>query len=97
IADVALLRVMDGEFGYWDNNTGKVMGKQRLFCEMTLKSGAVAWDWNGRMGSGQGLIRSCRRRARSEAVRGPVSRTLRVCGGPASRAAGYGRPCARSE
>jgi dihydroorotase len=50
IADVALLRVMEGEFGYWDNNTGKVTGKQRLFCEMTLKSGAVAWDWNGRMG-----------------------------------------------
>jgi len=50
IADVALLRVMEGEFGYWDNNTGKVIGKQRLFCEMTLKDGAVAWDWNGRMG-----------------------------------------------
>lgn len=50
IADVALLRVMEGEFGYWDNNTGKVTGKQRLFCEMTLKDGAVAWDWNGRMG-----------------------------------------------
>lgn len=50
IADVALLRVMQGEFGYWDNNTGKVIGKERLFCEMTLKSGAVAWDWNGRMG-----------------------------------------------
>ena len=28
----------------------KVIGKQRLFCEMTLKGGAVAWDWNGRMG-----------------------------------------------
>ena len=50
IADVAMLRVMEGEFGYWDNNTGKVMGKQRLLCEMTLKDGAVAWDWNGRMG-----------------------------------------------
>ena len=41
---------MEGEFGYWDNNAGKVIGKQRLFCEMTLKGGAVAWDWNGRMG-----------------------------------------------
>ncbi|MFN0105685.1 MAG: amidohydrolase/deacetylase family metallohydrolase [Bryobacteraceae bacterium] len=50
IADIALLRVMEGEFGYWDNNAGKVIGKQRLFCEMTLKGGAVAWDWNGRMG-----------------------------------------------
>ncbi|HEU0124654.1 MAG TPA: amidohydrolase/deacetylase family metallohydrolase [Bryobacteraceae bacterium] len=50
VADIALLRVMEGEFGYWDNNTGKVVGKQRLFCEMTLKGGAVTWDWNGRMG-----------------------------------------------
>jgi len=50
IADVALLRVMEGEFGFWDNNSGRVVGKQRLFCEMTLKGGSVAWDWNGRMG-----------------------------------------------
>lgn len=50
VADVALLRVMEGEFGYWDNNRGKVTGKERLFCEMTLKDGQVMWDWNGRMG-----------------------------------------------
>lgn len=50
IADVAVLRVMEGEFGYWDNNKGRVMGKERLFCEMTLQAGDVAWDWNGRMG-----------------------------------------------
>jgi dihydroorotase len=50
IADIALLRVMQGEFGYWDNDTGKVMGRERLFCEMTVKDGHVAWDWNGRMG-----------------------------------------------
>jgi dihydroorotase len=50
VADIALLRVMEGDFGYWDNDSGKVSGKQRLFCEMTLKGGVVAWDWNGRMG-----------------------------------------------
>ena len=50
IADIALLRLMDGDFGYWDSNGGKVSGKQRLFCEMTLKGGTVTWDWNGRMG-----------------------------------------------
>ncbi|MFN9299112.1 MAG: amidohydrolase/deacetylase family metallohydrolase [Acidobacteriota bacterium] len=50
VADLALLRVMEGEFGYWDNNRGKVIGKERLFCEMTLKGGEVMWDWNGRMG-----------------------------------------------
>ncbi len=50
VADVAMLRVMQGEFGYWDNNKGKVVGKERLFCEMTVKGGIVEWDWNGRMG-----------------------------------------------
>ena len=28
VADIALLRVMQGEFGYWDNNTGKVIGEE---------------------------------------------------------------------
>jgi dihydroorotase len=50
IADVAVLRLMEGNFGFWDNNSGRVTGKQRLFCEFTLKDGRVAWDWNGLMG-----------------------------------------------
>ncbi|MBM3759481.1 MAG: amidohydrolase/deacetylase family metallohydrolase [Acidobacteria bacterium] len=50
VADVAILRVMQGEFGYWDNNKGRVTANERLFCEMTLKGGEVVWDWNGRMG-----------------------------------------------
>ncbi|MBM3784637.1 MAG: amidohydrolase/deacetylase family metallohydrolase [Acidobacteria bacterium] len=50
VADIAALRVMPGEFGYWDNNTGRVTGKERLFCELTLKDGSIVWDWNGRNG-----------------------------------------------
>lgn len=49
-ADVAVFRLMQGDFGYWDNDGGKVSGTERLFCELTLKDGAVAWDWNGRQG-----------------------------------------------
>lgn len=49
-ADVAVFRLMQGDFGYWDNDLGKVNGKERLFCELTLKDGKVAWDWNGRQG-----------------------------------------------
>jgi len=49
-ADIAGLRVMNGEFGYWDNNTGRVIGKERLFAELTLKQGQIVWDWNGRAG-----------------------------------------------
>ena len=25
-------------------------GKERLFCELTLKDGTVKWDWDGRIG-----------------------------------------------
>jgi dihydroorotase len=49
-ADIAGLRLMDGDFGYYDNNGGLVRSKQRLFCEVTVKGGAIAWDYNGRQG-----------------------------------------------
>lgn len=49
-ADVAVFRLMQGDFGYWDNDMGKVTGTERLFCELTLRDGRVAWDWNGRQG-----------------------------------------------
>ena len=29
---------------------GKIEGKQRLICEMTLKDGNVMWDWNSQSG-----------------------------------------------
>ena len=50
VADVAGLRLMEGEFGYYDNSGGRVVSKQRLFCELTLKDGAISWDFNGRQG-----------------------------------------------
>ncbi len=48
VADVAGLRMMEGEFGYYDNSGGKVTSKQRLFNELTLKDGRIEWDFNGR-------------------------------------------------
>jgi len=48
VADVAGLRIMEGEFGYYDNSGGKVTSKQRLFNELTLKDGRIEWDFNGR-------------------------------------------------
>ncbi len=50
VADVAGLRLMEGEFGYYDNSGGRVASTQRLFCELTLKDGAISWDFNGRQG-----------------------------------------------
>jgi dihydroorotase len=50
-ADVAVWSLMQGDFGYADASDGRLMGKQRLFCEMTLRNGRVAWDWNARAGT----------------------------------------------
>ncbi|MFN7934677.1 MAG: amidohydrolase/deacetylase family metallohydrolase [Bryobacteraceae bacterium] len=49
-ADVAVWRVLDGEFGFADPEGGRVVGKQRLQCEMTVKDGTVLYDWNARGG-----------------------------------------------
>ena len=48
IADIAVLNLMTGHFGYVDSFGGKVEGTERLNCEMTLKDGKIVWDWNGR-------------------------------------------------
>jgi dihydroorotase len=50
VADVAVWNLMKGEFGFRDNQEGMVKGRERLFCEVTLKDGRVAWDWNSRSG-----------------------------------------------
>lgn len=50
IADVAVLNLVEGQFGYADSFGGRLAGNQRLFCELTVKDGAVVWDWNGRAG-----------------------------------------------
>jgi dihydroorotase len=48
IADIAVFRVMEGAFGFADASGGKITGKRRLLCELTLKDGRVVWDWNAR-------------------------------------------------
>jgi dihydroorotase len=46
-ADVAVLNVREGNFGYWDRNGYKIEGKQRLECEMTIRGGSIVYDLNG--------------------------------------------------
>ena len=48
IADIAVLNLMTGHFGYVDSFGGKMEGTERFYCEMTLKGGKIVWDWNGR-------------------------------------------------
>jgi dihydroorotase len=51
IADLAVLRVVQGSFRYADGSRATFEGDRRLMCEMTLKGGAVVWDWNARTGT----------------------------------------------
>jgi dihydroorotase len=46
-ADVAVLALEKGQFGYVDVLGAKKMGTQRLTAEMTVRGGKVVWDLNG--------------------------------------------------
>jgi dihydroorotase len=46
-ADIAVLNVRRGTFGFVDTSGGKLMGDQKLECELTVKGGRVVWDLNG--------------------------------------------------
>lgn len=46
-ADVAVLRVNQGSFGYWDCGKGKMAGDRRIDCLMTIRAGQVVYDREG--------------------------------------------------
>jgi len=47
VADIAVLKLESGNFGFVDVYGAKMNGKQRLTAELTLKDGRVYWDLNG--------------------------------------------------
>ena len=48
VADIAVLRVEHGNFGYADFAGGKVDGKERILPEMTIRAGHIVFDLNAR-------------------------------------------------
>ena len=46
-ADVAVLRLEKGDFGFTDTNGANLRGKEKLSCELTLRAGKVVYDLNG--------------------------------------------------
>ena len=46
-ADIAVLRLEKGKFGFLDQLGGRLDGTQKLLCEMTLRDGNVVHDLNG--------------------------------------------------
>jgi dihydroorotase len=50
-ADIAVLRLDKGSYGFGDAYGGRIEAGQRLFCDMTLRSGQIVWDQNARAGT----------------------------------------------
>jgi dihydroorotase len=46
-ADIAVLAVRKGSFGFIDSGGNRMLGDQKLECELTVKAGQVVWDLNG--------------------------------------------------
>jgi len=46
-ADIALLKLEEGDFGFTDVRGWKIHGDKKLECELTLMEGKVVWDLNG--------------------------------------------------
>jgi dihydroorotase len=47
IADIAVLRLEKGKFGFIDMNGARMAGRERLTAEMTLKDGRIVYELNG--------------------------------------------------
>jgi dihydroorotase len=46
-ADVAVLDLREGEFGYFDNGLAKITGSKKLEALMTIRAGNIVYDING--------------------------------------------------
>jgi dihydroorotase len=46
-ADIAVLRLVEGDFGFVDSARRRMRGTRKLIAEMTLREGKVVWDLNG--------------------------------------------------
>jgi len=47
VADIAVLRVRDGHFGFIDAGGNVIPGTKKLEAELTLRNGKIVWDLNG--------------------------------------------------
>ena len=47
VADVTILNLKKGDFGFVDTKKLKMKGTQKLECELTIREGDVVWDLNG--------------------------------------------------
>ncbi len=46
-ADIAILKIEEGKFGFVDVKGWRLNGNQKIVCELTMRAGKVVWDLNG--------------------------------------------------
>lgn len=47
VADIAVLNVLNGKFGFVDSGSNRIEGDKKLEAEMTIRGGKIIWDLNG--------------------------------------------------
>lgn len=47
VADIAVLSVRKGDFGFLDVRAKKMKGTQKIEAELTIRAGKIVWDLNG--------------------------------------------------
>jgi len=50
VADIAVIKVLDGKFGFLDAAGFKLEGDKKFQAEMTIRAGKIVWDLNGMAG-----------------------------------------------
>jgi dihydroorotase len=47
VADIAVISILNGNFGFIDAGGNKIKGTQKLESELTVRAGKIVWDLNG--------------------------------------------------
>ena len=47
VADIAVLSVLNGKFGFIDAGGNRLEGNRKLEAELTIRAGKIVWDLNG--------------------------------------------------
>lgn len=47
VADIAVLSIQEGKFGFVDSGNNRIEGNRKLEAEMTVRAGRIIWDLNG--------------------------------------------------
>jgi len=47
VADIAVLSILNGQYGYVDSGGNRIVGDRKFEAELTVRGGRIIWDLNG--------------------------------------------------